>query len=374
MKRIFALLFLPVFASAAHAGEVDGAMKELSSKIIASYQKLPDAKRRKYVAVLDFQNRSMLATRNNLGVAFSEILAQHLLRYRDRLRVVERKQLESIIREKELKMTGIVEGGDASSYGEVLGADFLIMGSVFDAGDKVRVNVRMVETGKSEVLLNESVSIDRSAFVKQAKRYVKVTHTVSAGYQYQTLDDYTVHNVYVMYSYDFFLGLALNFQLFYGYSDTNKAVDKYSQSGFQAVDKYKISFQQFGMNVLFSKKLDLFWGLGLNPYAGPSLLYYMDKTVLYERTYDGIDDLDNKVTINPSYMLFGLRGGINLEYRFSMNYKIFVGGEYQYFPDLKVKKQVTYKTPPPPVVRTLLWDDKIKLTGYSITAGAAYSF
>ncbi len=92
-------------------------------------------------------------------------------------------------------------------------------------------------------------------------------------------------------------------------------------------------------------------------------------------TPDGLGDLRRPVIIRPSYMLFGMKAGINLEYRFSMSYKIFIGGEYQHFPAFKVRKEITCETPDDPVqIKTILRDETIKLTGYSITAGAAYSF
>jgi len=380
MKKTLSVIFLFAFAVAAHAGEVDNAMKELSAKIIASYRKLPDAKRQKFVAVMDFQNRSMLAVRNNLGVAFSEILAQYLLRYRGELRIIERKQIESIIREKELKMTGIAEGGDASSYGEVLGADLLLIGSVFDAAGEVRVNVRVVETGKSEVLLNESVTVDRRAFVKTAKRYVKVTHTVSAGYMYQTIDDYLVNTFYAMYTYNFFYGLALNFQVFYGYSDDQTMQFTYKDD----MGTYKMAFdkkfEQIGFSILFSKSLDLIWGFNLTPYAGPLLINYMEKSKLMDLRKLGSagapDTVYNfePISIFSSYSIFGIKAGIILEYRISLAYKLFVGTEYQYFPEYKIDNSAYWRDVADAKQGTISWRDTIKLTGYSITAGAAYSF
>ncbi|MFW5860667.1 MAG: hypothetical protein ACOCWZ_00335 [Spirochaetota bacterium] len=222
MKKAIICLVMLMISVPAYSNEVEDALKDLSTKIMKLYSKLPDRDKPKYMAILDFENESMLARRNNLGVAFSEILAQHLLRY---------------------------------------------------------------------------------------------------------------------------------------------------------IDKFENSFQQIGLNVFFSKNMELFWGFGINPYAGPSILNFLDKTRLYERTHDGLNDLRRPVTIRPSYMLFGMKAGMNLEYRFSMSYKIFVGGEYQYFPDFKVRKEITYETPVDPIeIKTILRDETIKLTGYSITAGAAYSF
>lgn len=137
MKKIIIILFLCLYGTTGRADEVDDAMKTLSRKIISSYQKLPEAKSRNNVAVLDFENKSMLATRYNLGVAFSEMMTQHMVRYRNDLNVIERSELGAILREKELKMTGIAGDEDASSYGEVLGADLLIVGSVLEAGGMV---------------------------------------------------------------------------------------------------------------------------------------------------------------------------------------------------------------------------------------------
>ncbi len=151
MKKAICTLAFLLYAVSGRTEPIDGAMKELSGKVINSYQNLPNAKYRNSVAVMDFQNASPLAEKNNLGFAFSEIFAEHLGRSGagTGLRIIERKQLTSILKEKELKLTGIAEGESAAAYAEVLGANLILVGSVFEAGDSVRVNARMIETEKS---------------------------------------------------------------------------------------------------------------------------------------------------------------------------------------------------------------------------------
>lgn len=253
------------------------------------------------------------------------------------------------------------------------------MGSVSEIGDKVRVNVRMVETSKSEVLLNESVSIDRGAFVRKARRYVKITHTISAGYLHQFIDDFRVHTFYALYTYDFFHGLALNLQLFYGFSDTMESQTEEGSGLSIYTSTFEKSFAQIGLNILLSRSFDILWGFSLVPYAGPSLLFYMESNDLESLQLSGSPPYDIKTSgIYPSYFLFGIKAGIMLQYRFTPSYRIFMGFDYQYFPSFEIKKFVNYELSsggtPPSAPLFITWEDTIKLSGYSILAGVSYSF
>jgi hypothetical protein len=72
--------------------------------------------------------------------------------------------------------------------------------------------------------------------------------------------------------------------------------------------------------------------------------------------------------------LTGVKHGILIEYRLSPAYKIFIGGEYQFLPKYKSFKTAYLEDTSAAQGGTFDWEETIKLTGYSITAGAAYSF
>jgi len=67
------------------------------------------------------------------------------------MKVVERSQLERVLKEQKLGYSGLVDLSSAKKIGKLLGAEGLLLGTISDLGDKITINARMVdiETGKA---------------------------------------------------------------------------------------------------------------------------------------------------------------------------------------------------------------------------------
>jgi len=225
------------------------------------------------------------------------------------------------------------------------------------------------------VILNESVLIDKDAFVAKAQKYLKVDHTISVGYMFQSIDGFMVHNAYLMYSYNFGSGLALGLQFFCGVSGKKNFTEKYTEGAMNAVDTYEKSFRQMGLNILFSKSIGVSNSFGLVPYVGPSFVGYQDKTTMILHDSDGGATLSDKpVTVEPTYLLFGIKGGLLLEYKFTSAIKIFCGADFQYFPNYSATKNFDWVDSSVPTSGTVSLKDTVKMTGLSALAGASYGF
>jgi curli biogenesis system outer membrane secretion channel CsgG len=88
------------------------------------------------IAVLPFANR----VRNvygsyNLGDGLSEILITELMKS-DRFVLVERMAIQSIIKEQELGMTGLVRKSTAPKTGVMSGAQFMVIGAITEFNDQ----------------------------------------------------------------------------------------------------------------------------------------------------------------------------------------------------------------------------------------------
>jgi TolB-like protein len=115
------------------------------------------------------------------------------------MQVVERDQLERVLKEQKLGYSGLINLNSAKKVGELLGAEGMVLGTISDLGNSVSINARLVdlETGNSlaaaEVdlpktplisdLLNEEVEVDPSfavaakpkgRSVKKAKKALEV--------------------------------------------------------------------------------------------------------------------------------------------------------------------------------------------------------
>lgn len=68
------------------------------------------------------------------------------------IRVVERAQLQSIIQEQQLARDGRVDPSSAPQIGRLVGARYMVTGTLYDVRGDVRVDARLINTETSEIL------------------------------------------------------------------------------------------------------------------------------------------------------------------------------------------------------------------------------
>jgi TolB-like protein len=105
------------------------------------------------VAVLDFTGLMLGQAGNSapLGKAVSSMLTTELLG-RPGLRVIERYQLQDLLTEQKLALSGRVDEGTAVEIGKLLGAQYMIYGQVTSIATQLRMDMRAVDVETSEIL------------------------------------------------------------------------------------------------------------------------------------------------------------------------------------------------------------------------------
>lgn len=76
--------------------------------------------------------------------------------------LVERKDIQKILEEQNLQLSGITEGEDAVKIGQILNADVLITGNLFGKEDSFELFLRLVRVETGEILSVTRSVIDRS--------------------------------------------------------------------------------------------------------------------------------------------------------------------------------------------------------------------
>jgi TolB-like protein len=115
-----------------------------------------ETERRAYVAILDFQ---ILASEKDLAVLASEIpqaLSAAFLKGRA-LKPVERQELEKALKEMELSSSEAVDARTAQQIGKLLGAKYLLLGSLTKLAATAKINYRLVRTETGEIVQADSV-------------------------------------------------------------------------------------------------------------------------------------------------------------------------------------------------------------------------
>lgn len=171
--------------------------------------------------MLDFEDGFEYARRTRLGFSVSELLASHLIRNAKGLRVVERKQLDKVLSELELRLSGFLTEPEAARLGDLVGADLLLLGSVSEAGEDVVIVTRLVETDTGAALLSESISVPRSVLIPEARKSIQVDNRAAGGYRLTYSDGFWEHEAALSYQYKFLKGLALGFEVSGGISSAD---------------------------------------------------------------------------------------------------------------------------------------------------------
>jgi curli biogenesis system outer membrane secretion channel CsgG len=105
------------------------------------------------VAVLDFSSFMMgdAGAAVNLGKAITAMLVTEFSQ-RDGIQVIERAQLNDMLREQDLVLSGRVDESSAIEIGKLLGAQYVLLGQASSIADNLRMDIRAVDVETSEIV------------------------------------------------------------------------------------------------------------------------------------------------------------------------------------------------------------------------------
>ncbi|PIU63499.1 MAG: hypothetical protein COS84_09505 [Armatimonadetes bacterium CG07_land_8_20_14_0_80_40_9] len=105
----------------------------------------------KVVAVISFKNLSGEGGFDNLEESVPNMLVTDLAASK-KVRVVERSRLATVLGEHGIALSGLVDPETAKKVGKLIGADYLIAGTINKAGENIRIDAHLikVETGEIE--------------------------------------------------------------------------------------------------------------------------------------------------------------------------------------------------------------------------------
>ena len=123
------------------------------------------------VAVLDFTGLMVGEGANSapLGKAVAAMLVTELSD-REGMKVIERYNLQDLLMEQRLSLSGRVEEDTALEVGLMVGAQYTIYGQITSIGDDTRMDVRIVNVETTEVLEVEKLSGQTSELLSMVVR------------------------------------------------------------------------------------------------------------------------------------------------------------------------------------------------------------
>ena len=110
------------------------------------------------VAVLDLSNDSGDRALDGVGAGVANVVVSRFAQTRS-VQVVERQQLKAVLDEVALSASGAVDSGAAIEAGRLLGADYLVVGSLFSfARPELTIHLRVVDTTDGRVVASDQVT------------------------------------------------------------------------------------------------------------------------------------------------------------------------------------------------------------------------
>jgi|GEM_PF-6536937 len=369
-------LILVLCTGSAFGTSVDDGIGELTQSMVDAYLQLPSAQYRNSLAILDFVDESETSQSRNLGFAFSEMVAEHISRYREEFRLVERNRIESVFDEQNLQLSGLTEDS-AVRIGSIVGADLLLLGSIFDVGSQLRVAVKLVDVESSEILLAESVDFPKDDLLDEAGRYIQVNHRVSLKYRYHYVysERPDAHVLELSYDYLFDRGYFFGVNVLYGLrfvrSNTINWVDNAGVIDFDVVDE---SGQMIGVVLQFGKEWALSDRWTIEAAAGPMMLAYLDRTVLTRHRFNNFDYETNDSEVRPTYIFIGGDASVAAVLKMTDRWDFNLGIGYQFLPKRSEQKNIDWNDVAQATSGTVVFNDVIDVSAVYASAGASWSF
>lgn len=106
------------------------------------------------VVVFAFDSKS--AETADMGGDVAQAITEALIKGKS-LKPVERTELNKILAEQDMALTGLISDSEAIKVGRIAGARYILLGSLSFVADQVRLNARLLDVETAEIVAAESV-------------------------------------------------------------------------------------------------------------------------------------------------------------------------------------------------------------------------
>jgi TolB-like protein len=120
------------------------------------------------VALLPLAEQSAAIRKHELAAVVESLVVREMSRSAYFV-LVERREMERLLREVELSLSDLTAGPPPAGLGELVPASLLLAGSIAEAGRELIISARLIETAGGTVLAAGSVSAPRDELIAEAR-------------------------------------------------------------------------------------------------------------------------------------------------------------------------------------------------------------
>jgi TolB-like protein len=163
-KLLVLLLIIPLLIASTFthaAGNLEEGMQDLAKQIVSNTK----AKGKKSIAISAFLHTN--GDKSELSNYLADELVLKLFTVpNSNMEIIERGQLNSIFKEMKFNMTGVVDKSTIQKLGKVHGVGALVLGSITEMGETIRINARLIDTETGRVFSAAGTTISKTSTTK----------------------------------------------------------------------------------------------------------------------------------------------------------------------------------------------------------------
>jgi len=106
------------------------------------------------IAIFNFKTDEI--SEQNLGWKVAELVRNCFIEIKEYI-VIERDQIDYLLYEQKIQVSPYIDDNKAIEYGNILGTNKIVIGSIFESGSKLIVSARFIDIQTGKVLQSKSV-------------------------------------------------------------------------------------------------------------------------------------------------------------------------------------------------------------------------
>lgn len=115
------------------------------------------------LAVLPFQTKGLGEEIGDINIVEQMMTTFYNL---NRFKLFERSQLEKILEEQKLGMSGIIDATTAAEIGKGIGVDAIVLGSLTRSGSNIGIDARLIDTETAEIITAQDEMSQRTSITE----------------------------------------------------------------------------------------------------------------------------------------------------------------------------------------------------------------
>lgn len=174
MKTFVILVFAGILFVSNLFADVKSKIYRLSEDLVKEYQKKVSEPIifKKRLAVFNFKDSSPYTKKYKVGSLVRSLITTRMSESLIFI-LIEREDINKVIKEMELGLTGIIDEETAPKTGKLLGAQLLLNGTVLEIGKEINIEAKLIDAETGEILVAKNTSLPRSEVIIEAKSYLE---------------------------------------------------------------------------------------------------------------------------------------------------------------------------------------------------------